>query len=271
MARTINEIFAEIEAAKNADVNLANLSSASSTAVWRLWAFVTAGAVWVLETLYDKFRAEVDTIVARAAAGTPGWYARRALEFRLGDTLEVLDNTIKYPDNAEGEQIITRATAKESDEGVLFLKVAKDGAEPGTLQALSNAELTQFTGYVSQIKFAGTRLQVASRDADRLEVEGEIFYDPVLNLEELKVAVSAAINAYLAAVPFDGVIYRSKIMDVIQAVAGVTDVVLGDITARSGGALYPVTRLYETQAGYIAEEDTEGQLFADTLIFTPYV
>lgn len=272
MARSISTIQAAIAADRQARAELAGLNSPSATSIYGLLEYVTAVAHWALETLWDRFRSDVEAVIAAAPAGTPGWYAARALEFRLGDTLTLLPNGKPgYAAGTSGAKIVTRATAKENDQtGKLFLKVAKAGATAGTLAALSAAELVQVQGYFARLRFAGTRLEVVSREADRLRVSASIYYDPLLDVPALQAAVSAAIEGYLAGLAFDGFVYLAKLEDAIQAVPGVQDVQLTSVSARTGTAApVVITRAYETAAGYLVVEETAGFTLADTLTFVP--
>ncbi|MDO7877391.1 hypothetical protein Q5H93_21800 [Hymenobacter sp. ASUV-10] len=271
MARSIATIQAEMAAARAARAELAGLSSPSATSIYRLMEFVVAASIWAFETILDRFRDEVAGIIARAPAGTPLWYADRALEFQLDDELVILPSGKPgYGDGGTGARIVTRATAKEASTGKLFVKVAKDGATAGTLAALSNDELVQVRGYMDRLKFAGTRLEVVSREADRLLVLGTIYYDPLLPLATVRANAVAAVQGYLAALDFDGQVYVSKLVDALQAVAGVRDVEMVSVAARVGvAAPVAIPRVYETAAGYIVPEDTPGLTLLDTLTFVP--
>ena len=271
MARTIPQLQAVLATARAARPELAPLTSPSATALYRLVEYVVAVAQWAHETLWDRFQADVNTVVARAPVGTPGWYADRALQFQQGDTLQVLDNVIGYPAGSTGARMIARAAAKENKQtGKLLVKVAASGPAPGTLAALDAPTLTQVKGYFDRLQFAGTRLEVVSRDADRLQLTGQVYYDPLLAVPALQAAVRAALAGYLATLDFAGQVYVAKLEDAIQFVAGVRDVVLTTAAARVGAAApaaFP--RIYETAAGYIVEEDTAGLTFLDTLQFIP--
>ena len=273
MARTIPDIQAAIAAARAARPELAGLTSPSATAIYRLIEYVVAVAQWAHETLWDRFRADVDAVIAAAPAGTVPWYAARALEFQQDDQLVVLaSGKPGYAPGATGAKIVTRATAKENDlTGRLFIKVAKNGATPGTLAALATAELVQVQGYFARLRFAGTRLEVVSREADRLQLTATVYYDPLLNVPALKAATAAAVGTYLAGLDFDGQLYVARVEDAIQAVAGVQDVQLVRVAARTGSDAPTVFgRVYETAAGYVVPEDTSGLTLADTLTFVPY-
>jgi hypothetical protein len=273
MARTIADIRAAIATDRAARPELAGITTTSATGIAPLIEYVVAVACWALETLFDRFRADVDAIVARAPAGTPEWYADKMLLFQEGDTLQVVDNVISYAASTTGVKVITRAAAKENKQtGKLLIKVAADGATAGTLAPLTAAQLTQARGYVDRFQFAGTKLEVVSREADRLQLTGQVYYDPLLDVPLLQVAMRAAVRAYLASLDFAGQVYVTKLVDAMQAVPGVRDVLLSQAAARTGLAA-PVAfpRLYETAAGYIVEEDMAGLTLLDTLQFVPDV
>ncbi|MDF7813596.1 hypothetical protein [Hymenobacter sp. YC55] len=273
MARSTQQIFDSIQATIQADPELApQLTSSSATALHRLWAYVTAVVHSVHETIFDRHKADVELALSRAKPGTAAWYADQALLFQAGDTLVADDEGIHYAAGSTGERIITRAAAIENElTGKLFIKVAKDGARPGLLAALSAPELVQVRGYFDRKGFAGVRKEIVSRAADKLRVTAQVYYDPLIDVPALQQQVQASIRAYLASLEFNGLIYVAKIQDYIQAVPGVKDVQLSSVTARAGaGAVVPIERIYETQAGYIVLDDAAGSTLADTLTFLPY-
>jgi hypothetical protein len=275
MARPISEIFDSIQTARAADATLAGLNSPSATALHRVWSYITAVAFYALETIYDRHKADVLAALARAKPGTATWYAEQALQFQEGDTLQADDEGIHYAAGSTGAKIITRAAAVENElTGKLFIKVATDGPTPGTLAPLSAAQLVQVRAYFDRKGFAGVRKEVVSRAADRLKVVASVFYDALIDVPALQLQVQAAVQAYLATlsdVDFDGLLYLSKIEDAIQAVPGVRDVQLVEVSARAGNtAPTLITRYYETQAGYIVTDEAAGSTLADTLTFAPF-
>uniref|UniRef100_UPI00160CC53A hypothetical protein n=1 Tax=Ornithobacterium rhinotracheale TaxID=28251 RepID=UPI00160CC53A len=60
MARTIEEIQAEIYREKENHEALNELNSTSKTALWRLWIYIVSVAIWSLEKIFDRHRAEID-------------------------------------------------------------------------------------------------------------------------------------------------------------------------------------------------------------------
>jgi hypothetical protein len=274
MARSISTIRAAIAADRATRRELDGLNSPSATAIYLNIEYVVALAHWALETIFDRHQADVNALIAAAPAGTPDWYAARALEFQLGDTLQLLSTGKPgYAAGTSGAKIITRSTAKENDlTGKLFIKVAKDGPVAGTLAALLPAELVQVQAYFARLRFAGCRLEVVSRAADRLQVTANIYYDALLNVPTFQAAVVAAVLDYLARLDFAGMVYLSALEDAIQKVPGVKDVQLVQVAARTGTAApVLIPRAYETEAGYIVAEDLAGFTLADTLTFIPFL
>ncbi|TGE23563.1 baseplate J/gp47 family protein [Hymenobacter metallicola] len=272
MARTITEILASIQQARANTPALAEFKSNSATSLMGLWSYITAVVHWAHEVLWDQHKADVDATLARAKPGTAGWYAEQALLFQEGDTLVADDAGIHYLAGSTGAKIITRAVAIENElSGKLFIKVATDGPTPGTLAALTPAQLTQVRGYFDRKGFAGVRKEVVSRAADRLKVEAEVYYDPLINVPALQLLVQAAVQRYLANLEFNGLVYLARIEDAIQSVPGVKDVKLVRVSARAGaGAPKVISRFYETEAGYIVTDEAAGSTLVDTLQFLPH-
>lgn len=229
MARTIAEIQTDIIAQKNADSTLSGLSSGSATAIWRLWTYVVAVAIYTLESLYDAFRAQVLDDVARLKPHTPRWYQEKALAFQYGadlpDDSDEYDNTGVDVDTIEDQQIIAQAAVVE-ESGKLVVKVAKETG--GVLVKLDAPEVTSFTAYMGEIKDAGVDVEVRSFDADKLVIEMDVYYDPlVLNSSGQRIdganntPVQDAVEAFLRELPFNGIFIKSKLVDKLQDVEGV--------------------------------------------------
>jgi len=275
MARTISGIYDEIIAEKqnmseltalvpnpdSAQTLLTDLTSTSKVAVWRLWAWLTAVAVWIHEKLWDAFKAEVDAIVAAAVPGTARWYREMCLNFQYQDELVYENFKFIYKPVDVSKRIVARASATEQGGNVL-LKVAKlvNGIPEKLSSDPSNDELSAFTGYISKIKFAGTFCPIVSTDSDLLNASFDVYYDPtvinasgqLLSNTAIKPA-EAAINDYLANLPWDGVMLKSAVIDAVQKAVGVQDVVLNLLQAKAHSALSynTVTRTYRSVAGYI--------------------
>ena len=256
MARTIEVIQAEIIAYKETQPDLAGLTSTSATAIWRLWTWVVASAIYLHETYWDAFRAEVDAIVAAAIPGTARWYQQQSLLYQHGDELSYVNEKFIYPVIDPEKQIVKRAAVSEN-QGMVFFKVAKLSNNIPT--KLSTAELNGFSDYIQQIKFAGTQAAIISLDGDLVQINVDIYYNPsILDAEGKLIAdptvypVTDAVNMFLANIPYDGKLYASALVDAIQSAPGVNDVVLTSLLAKTAAdaAYTTVNRVYNSASGY---------------------
>lgn len=229
MARTIAEIQAQIIADVQSDTTLSGLSSTSATAIWRLWTYVVASAIWALEVLFDAFKIEITDLVAAQKPHTLRWYQGKALNFQYGGTLipgeDEYDNTGLDPDEVTDQKIIAQAAAVEQS-GTLVIKVAQEIG--GQLTPLNSTENDAVVAYFAEIKDAGVSLQVRSVAADRLKIEVDVYYKATVlsntgaRLDGTNATpVQSAAKAFLRSLPFDGEFVKAHLTDALQAVDGV--------------------------------------------------
>lgn len=257
MARTITEIKQQIIDAKNADANLNALTSASQTAIWNLWAYIVAVAIYTMEVLWDTFRTDLEKLAAESIPGTIRWYYRQALNFQYGDTLTWDGNRFSYATPDTSRQIIKRVAITDVS-GQVRIKVAKEVA--GIPVKLTSAELLAFQAYMAQIKFAGTNLSIISYDPDLLNIGLTIYFDPLLLATDGSLItdsavfpVENAINNYLAAIEFGGVFNMNLLIDDTLKAVGADDLEPGTIEGKAAGAASytAITHEYEASAGYM--------------------
>jgi hypothetical protein len=249
MARTTEEIFQQIVAAKNADIELSGLNSNSATAIWRLWAYITASIIHLFERLLDSFKVEIQTIIDSRRIGTLAWYVSTAKDFQLGDTLvEFASGDYGYLAIDPNKRIVSRASAKV-EAGLIKLKVAKENGESAV--KLSAQEEIQFRSYMELVKFAGVQIDYITLDPDLLNLDCKIYYDGIYPTAAIETTVQTAIEDFLKAIPFDGVLKKNALIEKIRKVPGVTDVEFVTIQAVQGATTTNVVREYETIAGYI--------------------
>lgn len=271
MARTIDEIFLSIEAEKNSKPELVQLNSPSQYAKWRLWAYITAVAIWVLEKLWDEHTLELMSIVNNNVYGSLPWYQSKAKEFQWDNGIAyILDfnsqNIFQYTVINPAHRIVKYAAAVESFNGTLVIKAAKESG--GVPVQLTSTELTAFSDYMQTIKVAGTPLQCISLPPDLLRISGNIYCDPVANQVAIYAAVESAIMNYLNNLPFNSLVYVEKVQDVIQKVTGVVSCEVTEILVNMGAnTFFPVNRYYASIAGYV-QIDSAAPL-ASTLIYIP--
>ncbi len=279
MARSINTIQQQIIDYKEASAELTGLSSDSRRGIWRAWTFVVATCISILEQLMDVFKADVEATVARAAPCTAPWVQQKVFEFQYDasdpQVIDLVDLVPVYPVVNEDLRIVTRCSVKSNLSNVVTIKTAKNDPP----EALDGSEVSALQAYIDTIGMAGVVYQVSSGDPDRLYLEGTIYFKGQY-AAVISDNVIAAVEAYLAALPFDGQLLVSDIEQVILAVEGVNDVVLTNVRARAetvalGSATYLVNssqlvaRAWNTVAGYIIQEDTASNTFTDKLTFTP--
>lgn len=264
MARLITEIYDEIivEKQSQAALNglqpaiddsqtlLTDLTSTSKVAIWRLWAFLMAVAIWSHEKVLDLHTAEIEERATNLIVGTTRWYQQEALRFQNGDALTWDGVKFVYPVITPANQIIKRAAVQEGANRVT-IKVAKlDGnGDPIPLTAGENAA---YTAFVEEDKIAGTNIQIISDDADDIKVtfevkvnaqvinplDGSLISDPAV------FPVIDAINGHIKALDFDGILSLTELVDAVQAAEGVLDPVLIEAQAKFG--LFPYTPIVKT-------------------------
>ena len=120
----------------------------------------------------------------------------------------------------------------------------------GVLGPLSNSEKTSLNAYINDIKFAGTRTETISLNADLLRLNINIYFDAIYQEPALLSRVESAIDRFLKTLPFNGEILESKIVDAIQAVPGVDDVEVISFEADPGGGFVGMGRAYKSASGY---------------------
>ncbi len=252
MARSIETIKQEIVAEKNKYYQLSGLNNTATTSLWNLWAFVVASVLYLQETVWDLFKLDLQEIADRAIGGTPKWYEFIALQFQESDLLIWDENLSKfvYAVEDDSKKIVSKAAVREASGAVVQIKVAKE--ESGTLAPLSASQLTSFSSYMGQLKFAGTFLSIISADADSIKLDLKIFYNGIIALSELQEGVNTSVNNYLLNLPFDGVFRITSLVDAIQQVQGVEDVQVNSVEAKSTLSDYETVEVsYVSYSGYM--------------------
>jgi hypothetical protein len=236
---------------------VAELTSGSKVAIWRLLFRVLAWGLWVHENLFDRHKIEVEAIANDLITGTLRWYQQQCFLFQYGDALTW--NGLRYiydPINA-ANKIVKRAAVFVSG-GVLKVKVAKlDGS--GNPTPLSAPELAAFDYYFNTIKFAGTSVDVISVAADTVKLYYNIYFNPLLMAADGSLIsdpsvfpVEVAINGYIKNLPFNGILNMTKLTDAIQAATGVVDPVLSNAEAADVSLIYaPIVDNYNATAGHL--------------------
>lgn len=278
MARTVNSIQKQMLDAVAADDTLKDqLTSESKRAIYRLWTFIVAVAIAVMEQLADAWRSDIEKVVAAAAPGSAQWLQAQVFKFQYSTTtpqvIQLINLAPVYPIIDASLRIVTRCSVTTDLSNSVTVKVAK-GSTPEPLDGL---ELAALQSYINTIGVAGVDYNTISQAADRVYVEADIYYKGLFS-SVIKSNVILAINNYLAGIPFNGRVKVDDMRAAVRAVPGVEDIVFKNVRARSNATAFGsgtalvqnntlASRFWPTLAGYAISEDTAGQTLADKLNF----
>lgn len=267
MARKLERIQASIIADIQAQPELTtSLTSNSRRAIWRLFAFVQASAILLLEQIIDVFKAENEAKIAQGIPATTTWLTKRSYDFQYSsDTpqiVQLVNFAPVYPIINASLKIITRCSVVTTLSNQVIVKVAK--SEPPV--ALTSPEIVSFQAYINTIGIAGINYVCQSYDADRIYIDAEIYYDGQFSTV-IEASVNAAVNNFLASLPFNGQLKISDLEIAIRNVLGVNDVLIKNVKARDNGTAFidgtflvqnnaVISRLFPTIAGYVVLEDS---------------
>lgn len=289
MARTLSEIYDSIIAEKNTmstltalqptmddeQTLLQDLTSTSKVAIWRLWAYLMAVAIWVHENIIDQ-------LLEKREAGTVAWHHEQSLKFQYGDPLVLQSGKYVYSPIISANQIIKLASVNEDlINPKVVIKVAK--LSSGLPVPLSLSEKTAFEAYWKTIKFAGTKIIIISTNGDIFKFGADIFFDPLLMANNGSLLISPttfpvhdAVKKFIRSLPFDGRFELAELVDQIQVATGVVNVVPTVCQAKVGvnpyiDILSQAGHVYKPFAGYMTLSTASGETLNDLLNFIPNV
>lgn len=204
--------------------------------------YIVSVAIWTLETLFDRFKIEIDDKISRAVVASIPWYYKIAREYQHGDDL-VFDETTQqyiYPTIDESKQILQYAAIRDMGSSVSILVSADREGRP---IKITDDVLRAFKYYLNKRKPAGVILNINSYAPDLIKIEAEIVINPILlNLDgslinnPRRLSVPEAIERYLNNIVYGGTFNKTKLTDAIQQADGVIDVVLGNCYAKTADA-----------------------------------
>lgn len=231
MARSVETIYADLVAKKEADERLSALSSTSKTAIWRLWLWIFAYGSFVLETIFDSHRELIERLLSLLKPHTLRWYRNKVLLFQYGFDLkedsDQFDNGSATDEEIEASKIIKYAAVTESiTESRLIVKIAtEDGS--GVLAPIPDEVYPAFSAYIEEIKDAGVKITVINYLPDILRLLMTIYYDPLLltatgvSIRTGRKPVEDALKEFMKELPFNGELILASLVDKLQATEGV--------------------------------------------------
>ncbi len=212
MSRTIAEIQTEILDEKDRQSVLAGLTNESKTAIWRLWTYIVATAIWIHEQIVER-----NARISRPH--TLDWYRSQALDFIDGQPLIFRDGFFEFDTeglseseiedlkivkhcavseidletiiNPEGDLTLNTEINQNSNSvqllsdyfhnqvGVVFMKVAKNEGE-NNIVPLDAEEQARLREFIRRIKDAGNQIQISSIPGDKLKLDLRVYVDPLL-------------------------------------------------------------------------------------------
>ena len=213
-------------------------SAFSDVSLENLLFFIVAGAHHILERLFDGFQEDVERTLERSIVATVPWYYHQALAYQHGDKLVLDEATMRYhyPTVDERRQVIKYVAVRDLGGSIQILV---SGQKDGLPESLSKDVLTAFEAYIRTIKPAGVVISIRSAPADHVRISASISIDPLLispegvRYRDGSRPIEEAIHAYLRGITFGGTFNKTRLTDAIQAVEGVTDILLGDCFART--------------------------------------
>jgi len=231
MARSVEVIYADLVAKKEADERLSALSSTSKTAIWRLWLWIFAYGSFILETIFDTHKAEVSEALTQLKPHTLRWYRNKVLAFQYGFDLkedsDQFENGSAADEQIEASKIIKYSAVTESiTESRLIVKIATEDSS-GVLSPIDDGILDSFSAYIEEIKDAGVKITVINYLPDILKLQMQIYYDPlILTADGVSILtgrkpVEDALNEFMKELPFNGELILASLVDKLQATEGV--------------------------------------------------
>jgi hypothetical protein len=252
----------------------------------QLLTFVDAVAAGTVQQLWDAYQTDVDKIVSAASPQTGAWFQSQMLKFQFDAiTPQIIQfDTVNfapyYPTVDTTLRVIKYCSVVSGAFGITIIKVAAEAAGvPVKLDTAHAGAEAAAQSYVNVIAVPGLSYLVVSNISDKIFIQASIYYQGGYSAV-IQDTVIAAIEAYLAGIPFNGVVLLSGISDAIQAVPGVNDVTFQNVQARANGTAYGagtnlviastvVARKWDTDAGYVIPETDTGHELTDSLTFIP--
>lgn len=221
--------------------------------------YIVAYIIYIREKAHELWQSDVEATALATRYGTKQWWHKMALAWQYGDEIKVTnEGTLEY-DAINEDKKLNKYCAVIAEDRTIYVKVAKQQGDD--LEPLSADELTAFNEYLDDIKPLGIRTIGQSLPACSVKIDGSVFYDVQKDKTAVSTAVKTAIKTYLNSIVFGGVLFRTKLIDAIQQVDGVTDVQIEDIVGvDADGNQTHIDRTYRADGGYYQLKDENYQL-----------
>ena len=89
------------------------------------------------------------------------------------------------------------------------------------LTQLEPEEISALQTYINRIKFPGTFTQVVSQPADNLKLSYRIYYDALLDKNNIEIEINTVILNYIQNIVFNGKFVITELTDLLQNITGI--------------------------------------------------
>ena len=196
----------------------------SVVSVENILFYIVAVCSWVVESLIDAHKSEVDAALEALTPHRAKWYRDKVLAFMKGKPLagesDIYDTSEMTASEIEAAKVVKYAAVSENAQtSIVTIKVA--GETDGRRSALDATTQQQLENYLREVKDAGVRINLVNESADRFKCALSIYYDGMLEVNTVAKAVLEAVQDYVENLPFNGVYSNMALVDAVQGVEGV--------------------------------------------------
>ena len=243
-------------AALGLDKSLSWEEQTSSVSILNMLIYIVAVGHYILESMFDSFKVEVEERIAAAYPGSISWMWNRAMEFQDDNDMNAyfLENGA-YQNVDASKRIIKYASVVE-EYNTVVIKVSGENYRP-----LTEEQRTSFEAYMNTLKFAGVKLSISSMRSDDLKLKLHVWRNKLVMPGEDDETIRTAITNYLDNIRYGGRFNKTRLMDAVQTVQGVEDVTIESCVFECHDSAGTVTELstqnYSSIAGHINLEELE--------------
>lgn len=238
---------------------LSNGVSTSSVAAWLDFRDAAITLSIDTESIVHNLKSDIDIALATKQPGSIYSYPSIMKAFQNGDSLTVTDDGIvAYASIDTAKQIIKQATVRETADGKLVIKVAKDDGSGGYTN-LSSTERDNAQAYFEARRGPGVKGVVQSYAADSVKYTINGVFDPLYAKTDVEAGLNAALTDFQANFRFDAVFYKSILFEKLMSVTGMLSLELViDMSFSNGNSItnLPDNGNTELPAGYFNYDNT---------------
>lgn len=190
----------------------------SSASVLNIIIYIVALAHHIMERMFDQFKSDVEERIAAANPGSVSWLWNRVKEYEDdADANAYFAEHGRYASADETRRVVKYAAVSE-EYNVVTIKVSGANYDP-----LTESQLAGLGAYMNNLKFAGVHLAISSIESDDLTLQLHIWRDRLIMPSENDATIESAVKGYLNGIRYGGIFNKTKLIDALQDVLGVTD------------------------------------------------